>query len=1178
MPNNLTPTQLNFVEKYILCMRPPRVETDFGQAHDEAVVEADALKQRLLDMGVGRTAPDTIAQIDAFLARAHTARINGEARAAYDDAQRAMQMALHEVLEYDKGKETLRTAIAGAEPPDQAIPAERAELQQRLDQAAHLMVDPVADTSYGRANDLFLEFLEIKQRVIETRATQRAEMQHAVRGAEGKIAELQDKLTRLAGHHREMAMESEAKRLDALNQTVKAAVEDGSAVPVNDTHPNAATLTVDLGALEVQIDAELDAKCRAALPADHGCTDEEVNALIALGVEDRAAMDAAYQTLRDLDQSLNGAGVDRHNLDARAQATEAAWKEINRKKEAAQRAEDAMEDAMKDLLAADHAVPMNADPVRDAAAIQLRAQMQQALDTRRNELLAAQGEVTTAEAAHADAKAKEKAAHTKRNLLDAVRFGPLSPGHGRQINAPHAAELIALYGENADVAEHALSVAINAQNPESVVTCAQTVCARIDSRFAARDGSRLGAKVDVDTYAQRLISMSAHIPHAEAVGLAGYLDAGRHLQADAMIGRQKKNGKTLREETGKARADYVGQCMLKNGQPMDLAAGRAAMQDLMFNPLALKSASPAQIVHMLDTVAFLENSPAAQAIVNTAQVPTDAAAVSLVAKTTNMKPANVKASHTGEAILTAMMTPVYQGKVGSCFVTAGILKMRQEQPLETMQRLAELAHDGTFQPETGDALAAVTILPDGENALFRSFEYTAATAVARLEDGLNKALLEHTATKAVATLSPKFKKKKNVDVQNRIVAALNDAFDFVYDARTVAKGTMDGSSTHGGTKLVDRQTGKVIENERDFLEVAVRVVHETVSSSDTKFFVSPKDVAKRVIGDDFRLALRETHKPWEPFNGGLPDESARVLEGGDHALEELAQPTTKANMDPVKRAETIMIGLLETGGGMQGVGVSGGMNHAFNALPEHPSFAPLKGRDTEETAANIQRELIEVGAEVRDREIPLAKAVCLFEKQLTAFASKAQEPAKSIFKAALVNKVPTAPITSRELALLLKEITETAAEVSATDFALLVEEREEAKRIAKLNDMEKKRRRKQGLKPDKLTPTEAAEWQARRKAELNKMYEKDKAKVRNGLKHEWDSELTDHLIDNLGLPEFVVADSNWGDPAEHLTFVIAPDPETGLPQFFNRKEPSGKLRLAEEDADHLMTGAWTKTT
>jgi hypothetical protein len=92
------------------------------------------------------------------------------------------------------------------------------------------------------------------------------------------------------------------------------------------------------------------------------------------------------------------------------------------------------------------------------------------------------------------------------------------------------------------------------------------------------------------------------------------------------------------------------------------------------------------------------------------------------------------------------------------------------------------------------------------------------------------------------------------------------------------------------------------------------------------------------------------------------------------------------------------------------------------------------------------------------------------------------------------------------------------------------------------------------------------------------MFQKDKAAAKEALKHKWDSEVTDHLIDDLGLPEIVVADSNWGDPVEHVQFVIAPDPATGLPQFYTRKEPSGKLRLAEKDADDLMSGAWLKTT
>jgi hypothetical protein len=97
---------------------------------------------------------------------------------------------------------------------------------------------------------------------------------------------------------------------------------------------------------------------------------------------------------------------------------------------------------------------------------------------------------------------------------------------------------------------------------------------------------------------------------------------------------------------------------------------------------------------------------------------------------------------------------------------------------------------------------------------------------------------------------------------------------------------------------------------------------------------------------------------------------------------------------------------------------------------------------------------------VRDKELPLDQAVCLFEKQIGALAASAKAPANALFKAALTKKVPTGPITTQALAQLLQQVTEEIAETSATDYALLREERQEKQRLAHLEAAEKKRRQK----------------------------------------------------------------------------------------------------------------------
>jgi hypothetical protein len=1170
MSNHLNVGMISFLETFVLKRKIEPTVVDFGAAHDEAVAETDALKARLRNMQVQDWAPVILKDIDALLAKAAKLRAAGKDRKAFDMAEKAMQQALHHFLEC---KDLLTQRLLDIPMPDTALPDEQAEIARLQADAARITArDPMSDVDYAAAYALYARCKALAEDAPKRRATERTDMvQTHSKGLED-LNRIASKLAQITPNDRTTLSEEDEEKLADLEleglairtdlENMKREADSGDLARIHDAHPQAAQLAQSLAAFEAKIDAELKVDLENALPNDIGCTPAQKDALIALGLQDRAAMEAAAQQLQVLDRSLHGASADNYNLEQRAVATLEVWKEWNGKKTALEAAMKAAEVAVEELA--------TATPAEHAA-------KQRALEASRQAVLDARNEADAAKQTYEDTKAQEERVKTKRKLLDALTFGPLAPGAGRQVKAPHAAALIALYGQNPTIAEQAVNVAANANNPESVVACATTVCARIDNGFEVQDGRRLPAKQS-KTYAGRLIEMSAHIPLGEAQQLGTYLDDGRHLQASRLIKPKETNGKVDPAATGRARADFVTRKMMLAGAPVSFAAGRRAMQDLMFNPNGLKEGSPAQVVHMLKTMDFMENTDAAKDLINNAQVPTTDVGRKLVEKTTGKAAQDLQPKHTSEALISAMMTPVYQGKVGSCFVTAGVLKMREERPLEMMEKLSVLVTDGKYQPETGDEVQAVTIVPDNENALFRSFEYTAATAVARVTDSSNKRALEASLATAVETLSPKFKSKKNVDVQNRLVARLKDAFDFIYDSSVEEQSSYDGSSTHGGTRLVDKATGKIIESELQFLQVVYREIEAELSSSDTKMFVSPKDVAKKVGKGAFRSALRRGPPPWEPLGGGQPHEAAMALEGGDHDIEVMQEYARKTELEPAKRTQDIMVDLLELGGGgMKDVGTLGGMNHAFNALPDHPSFAPLKGDTAAETAANIQREVIDKGAAICDAELPLDKALYIFQRQLNALAAKTDDPAKTIFKKAITDKAPTAPISGKDLALLLKEISEEAARVMATDLALLKEERFEAKRIEKLDEREKKRRIKAGDKRKKLTPEEEAAWLERRKKLLQKWYEDDRDHAIKMLDRDFDVQVADGMIDDLGLPEVVIADTNWGDPKVHEMFVVTIDPKTGVPQICKRLEPTGELRLAR-DPDVVLRAQWLKTT
>src|SRR5690606_14647799 len=71
-------------------------------------------------------------------------------------------------------------------------------------------------------------------------------------------------------------------------------------------------------------------------------------------------------------------------------------------------------------------------------------------------------------------------------------------------------------------------------------------------------------------------------------------------------------------------------------------------------------------------------------------------------------------------------------------------------------------------------------------------------------------------------------------------------------------------------------------------------------------------------------------------------------------------------------------------------------NHAFNALPKHPSADKLKGGDLDE---KIQRELIEPGQKIASTKLSKEQARALYEAQLTAELGKGSDAERDLILA-----------------------------------------------------------------------------------------------------------------------------------------------------------------------------------
>src|SRR5262249_13846123 len=126
---------------------------------------------------------------------------------------------------------------------------------------------------------------------------------------------------------------------------------------------------------------------------------------------------------------------------------------------------------------------------------------------------------------------------------------------------------------------------------------------------------------------------------------------------------------------------------------IDLASPTAqdAIGNMLFHPDAMQFQTPAMTANVLKTLKFLgdpQTGPQASAVLQATVQPTNPGAQTLV-RMAHGKGDNdaVDDGETRAAVLAAMLRPLDQGPVGSCFATAPVRRLREISPLETMQAL-----------------------------------------------------------------------------------------------------------------------------------------------------------------------------------------------------------------------------------------------------------------------------------------------------------------------------------------------------------------------------------------------------------------------------------------------------------------------------------------------------------
>lgn len=235
-----------------------------------------------------------------------------------------------------------------------------------------------------------------------------------------------------------------------------------------------------------------------------------------------------------------------------------------------------------------------------------------------------------------------------------------------------------------------------------------------------------------------------------------------------------------------------------------------------------------------------------------------------------------------------------------------------------------------------------------------------------------------------------------------------------------------------------------------------------------------------------------------------------------------------------ERTTQVLSGLLKNFRGdprkMATVDTSG--QHSFNALPNDPSLDALKGADDAETAKKIKANLVDKGTAMKDTELSADRAGSLFDESIKQETGGIKDPAlQKLVDDGVAKHRPKTAMKPADVTKAVQAALRAYNDKSADDDTSTWK----AGEIAKGNAVK---------------PEEEAKYRDDSRAALE-------AAAVNGAKNK--------LLKDLGGPQFVIADTNWGGPLNHTYFVIAPDPATGEPILWMKDDPPGTMTPAGRD-------------
>ncbi len=386
-----------------------------------------------------------------------------------------------------------------------------------------------------------------------------------------------------------------------------------------------------------------------------------------------------------------------------------------------------------------------------ATAGQEQAAAEQAKAAVLQEKATAEREKLTAEAAAAEAAA------APRRLVNAVRFGPLAEPaidpeqvagltETEKLKRTEVAQkreaatkaILAHCKDYPDLALDALDIIGDAQNLEAFTDKIANLGPLLASGFGGTANPAEARKMT-----QNALKMAVAAGGPDFFErMTEFYKTPSNLDPD-----QNRAGGDGKLNTKAATLKYtgaIGQAML------DLDPGSNAVRklrdSLQFHPDSLKDPLPVLAARvetfckMLEDPEKLQGCQEALAMVD--EAPQAGTAQQKLVQGALGIAGNVTKDQAKVAVLSAMLTPMTQGQVASCFATCNCMDYQERQPVAMMKDLATIVKTGKLSKAGLDPVPVVINIPEGENSLLRSFEYSVATLGARTANSDTKSRLD----------------------------------------------------------------------------------------------------------------------------------------------------------------------------------------------------------------------------------------------------------------------------------------------------------------------------------------------------------------------------------------------------------------------------------------------------